>query len=104
MEVTAESVGDVQVIALNGRLDASSAQAVEEKIFGLIDGGAKCLLLDLTGMDFVSSIGLRVFILTAKRLKAAGACARFCGMQNTVRRVFEIAGLASRMDIYPTRA
>lgn len=103
MEVTKTKMGAVLVVELIGRLDASTTPAVEQDLIGAIDGGEKWLLLDLTGMDYVSSIGLRIFVLAAKRLKTAGGGARFCGVREPVQRIFDMAGLSLRMEIFPTR-
>jgi anti-anti-sigma factor len=104
MEVTKAKTGKVLVVALKGRLDASTTPAVEREIIGAIDAGEKWLLVDLSGMDYVSSIGLRVFVLAAKRLKTAGGGARFCGIQEPVQRIFDMAGLSLRMEVFPTQA
>lgn len=103
MEVTKAKTGAVLVVALNGRLDAGTTPLVEKEIIGAIDTGEKWLLLDLAGMDYVSSIGLRVFVLAAKRLKTAGGGARFCGVREPVQRIFDMAGLSLRMEIFPSQ-
>ncbi|MBL8795787.1 MAG: STAS domain-containing protein [Planctomycetia bacterium] len=103
MEISQTRSGEVLVVELKGRLDASTTPAVEQAVIGAIDAGAKWLLLDLTGMDYVSSIGLRVFVLAVKRLKTAGGSARFCGVQEPVQRIFDMAGLSMRLEIFPTQ-
>jgi anti-anti-sigma factor len=103
MEVTKAKTGKVLVVALKGRLDASTTAVVEKEIIGAIDAGEQWLLLDLAGMNYVSSIGLRVFVLAAKRLKTAGGSARFCGVQEPVQRIFDMAGLSTRMEFFPTQ-
>lgn len=103
MEITKTKAGEVLVVALKGRLDASTTPTVEQAVIGPIDAGEKWLLLDLSSMDYVSSIGLRVFVLAAKRLKTANGGARFCGIQEPVQRIFDMAGLSLRMEIFPTQ-
>lgn len=103
MEVTKAKTGAVLVVALKGRLDASTTPVAEREIIGAIDAGEKWLLLDLSGMDYVSSIGLRIFVLAAKRLKTAGGSARYCNVQEPVQRIFDMAGLSLRMETFPTQ-
>jgi anti-anti-sigma factor len=56
------------ILALSGKLDTTNAKTFEDKILGLINSGAQRLVVDLSQLEYVSSSGLRVFLLAAKRL------------------------------------
>ncbi len=103
MQMTEERQSDVCILGLSSRLDATSAKLVEDRILGLIDAGNHRLVLDLARLEYVSSAGLRVFVLAGKRLKAAGGQLALSGLTDNVRQVFDIAGLSSIFSIYPSR-
>lgn len=84
----------------HGRLDATTAPALQEKLVGLIDAGNHRMLLDFSGLDYVSSAGLRVVLIAAKRLKAVGGRLALCGMKPHIKEVFDIAGFSTMLSIY----
>jgi anti-sigma B factor antagonist len=92
MEFAHESAGDVIVARLAGRLDSSSAPAAEEQLTGLIGGEAPRLAIDLTGLDYISSAGLRVLLLAARKVQQAHGKLALFGLAPHVREVFAISG------------
>ncbi len=88
------------VLGLEGRLDAVSSKMFEEKVLGVIDGGEARFVIDLSRLDYVSSAGLRVFILASKRLTPAGGKFVLCSLQESVRQVFDIVGFYSIFSIH----
>jgi anti-anti-sigma factor len=103
MEIVEQKSGNVLTLALQGRLDGMTSKGVEQKILALIEGGERRLALDLSGLEYVSSIGLRVLMLAAKRLKAVGGKLAICGLKPAIKKVFDIAGFGSILRIVPTR-
>jgi anti-anti-sigma factor len=91
------------VLALHGRIDAPSAEAVKHKLLAAVGSLAVRLVVDLTDVDYISSIGLRG-LLEARR-KAADLQGKFllCGMADHVREVFDLSGLSRVVSIYPSR-
>ncbi|WP_395737628.1 anti-sigma factor antagonist [Prosthecobacter sp.] len=88
-------------LALSGRLDGLSSPELEQQVLGLIASGVKALTFDLSGLDYVSSAGLRVFIIAAKKLKASGGAAQFNSLTPAVREVFHISGLLTALGVMP---
>jgi anti-anti-sigma factor len=93
----------VVILALQGRIDAASVEGVKQKILAAIGQRPVRLVLDLAGVDYISSIGLRG-LLEARR-KAADLQGKFlfCCMADHVREVFDISGLSRTVAIYPAR-
>ncbi len=104
MEMVEQKDGEVLTLSLAGRLDGVTSKGVEERILGLIDGGARRMLLDLAGLEYVSSIGLRVLMLAAKRMKAAGGRLAVAELRPAIRKVFDIAGFDTVLHIVASRA
>ena len=105
MELIEEKTGAVMTVALKGRLDGTTADSTEKKILELIHAGERFFVLDLEQLDYISSAGLRVFVVVAKRLKTAKGDVILCSLQSPIKQVLDIAGFgnlfrysASRQD------
>jgi len=77
------------VVRLTGRLDASEA---DRAIDGL-DAITGPVTLDCSNLEYISSAGLSVMLVTHRRLRAAGHALRLTNLQPRVRNVFTYAGL-----------
>jgi len=102
MEISKENTAGYCVVKLEGRLDAVTAPEAEGYLGDLVAGGETGLAVDLTGVDYVSSAGLRVFLVTAKKLKAAGGELSLTGLAGNVKEVIEISGFPSIMPCFDT--
>jgi anti-sigma B factor antagonist len=103
MEIIEKKDGDVHGLALNGRFDARSAESVEEKVNEILDGGNYKLVVDLSGVDYISSAGLRVLLAVLRRArKEDGGDVRLAGIQPQVQQVFDIAGFTQLFRIFPS--
>ena len=100
MEMNEGKKGDVLILGLSGKLDATSSKAFEERILAVIDVGERQLIVDLSQLDYVSSAGLRVFLLAAKRLNSTNGKIVLCSLQEPVREVFDISGFSSVFSVY----
>lgn len=103
MEITRETIDGTTVMSPQGRVDTNSARAVEEALLPLFDAGAP-VLVDLESMSYISSAGLRVLLLAARRSKASGLPLALCNMSKPVEEVFAISGFAKLFRIHATRA
>ena len=61
-------------------------------------------VLDFSGVNFISSAGLRAILLIAKRLEPIGGKVKLCGLNATLMDVFEISGFSKLFVIVPTVA
>ena len=105
MELQDERVGDACVVIAKGRLDGTASGAFADRIGGLLDGANKPkLLIDLAGVDFVSSAGLRAVLTIIKKIKASGGAFVLCGVQEQVREVLDISGFTPMLSIHDGRA
>ena len=100
MDVREERNGGVLTVGIAGKLDATSAKPFEDRLLGAIDAGERRLVVDLARLDYVSSAGLRVFLLAAKRLKSTNATIVLCSLTDAVREVFDIAGFLTMFPVY----
>src|SRR5215813_14036186 len=112
MEVTGCKTGDIVTLCLAGRLDSTTAKTFEEKILTRIESGDRRFIIDLALLDYVSSAGLRVFIVASKRLSGVNGKIVLCGFKKTipyytlnripepVREAFDIAGFFTIFSSY----
>jgi anti-anti-sigma factor len=104
MEISDEFTGDICVVSTRGRLDGNSSEQFGGRLQALIAPDRSKLLVDFSGINFVTSAGLRAVILVLKKVKAANGVFALCAVQAPVREVLEITGFTSMLQIYPDRA
>ena len=100
MEITERKKGTVVLLTLTGRLDASTSPKLEERMLALIDGGEKQILFNLEHLDYISSAGLRVLLMAAKKLKGVNGKIVLSSLKDQIREVFEIAGFSAIFPIF----
>jgi anti-anti-sigma factor len=92
MAVPRSDRDDLEVVTLRGRLDAFTSRSIEEQLLQTIDGGVRRLIVDLGSVDYVSSVGLRLLLVTAKRLRKLGGELAVSAPQPAVREALEFGG------------
>ena len=100
MEITERKVGDVCVVGITGRLDSGTSESFAQRLHHLIDGGERRLVIDGETLEYISSTGLRVLLVAAKRLKAVDGKIVLSSLKPHILEVFEIAGFKSIFPIY----
>ena len=103
MDLTTERRDDVLSVRLSGRLDAAAVEVFEESLADSIAETDRAVILDLAGLDFIGSTGLRAVLTTAKTLQGRNAELVLCALSEPVRRVFRITGFDRILQIYGTR-
>lgn len=101
--MTEERESGVLIYVLGGRLDSNTAKTLEAKLKEELDGGCRAMLIDMGGLDYISSAGLRVVLLAAKRLRAAEGRFGLSRLKGEIRQVFEISGLLRILSVYEDR-
>ncbi len=103
MDLKQESVGDVTVLAISGRVDSTTAPKLQEQLISVMNAPQASVLVDLTGMDYISSAGFRVLLLGAKRAESTGNRLVLCGLSAKVRQLFDLGGFLDLFSIAATR-
>ncbi|HEX3863586.1 MAG TPA: STAS domain-containing protein [Stellaceae bacterium] len=92
MDFAQEQVGDVLVVKLTGRLDSSTAQPAEESFTRALGSGSPHIAIDMSKLDYISSAGLRVLLVVAKKVQQAKGKVVLFALVPNVREVFSISG------------
>jgi anti-anti-sigma factor len=90
------------VIAPEGRLDANASPALDQAVSALEKGGANAIILNLEGCTYISSSGLRVILIHARRLRQIHGDLKLCCPPPKIARVIEIAGLDAVLRVFPS--
>jgi len=101
MELKTEARGNVQVVSVQGSLDALTAPELEDALKTQLRNGNKQLVADLQGLDYTSSAGLRVLLNAVKSARQEGGDLRLAGVQANVKKVLELSGFTSIMKSFP---
>ena len=91
--------GTVAVVAATGELDLSGATVLEAELERLAaEPELGTVVLDLRGLEFLDSSGLRLIVLADMRAREAGRRFALVRGPDTVHRVFEITRMSERLD------
>lgn len=107
MEITHKRLNRVDLLTLTGRLDAASSPQLREHFDRLLDEGRNRIVLDMTGVDHLSSAGLRVLVEGRNRSRdpkltdLAGGDVRLAGMSPRLKELFQLTGLLTLFPSYP---
>lgn len=93
----------VDVLAPAGRIDTTTVGALEARLNPLLAAAAPRIVVDFSGVDYISSAGLRTLLVAAKRVKGTGGGLALCGLGEPVRQVFQLAGFLPLFTIRDTR-
>ena len=97
MKITKKQDGSALVVALQGRLDTTTAPDLENELKASLDGVTD-LTLDLTDLDYISSAGLRVLLSAHKTMMKQGQM-KVTNASEIVKEVFDVTGFSDILTI-----
>lgn len=92
MECTESRDGNVLVAAINGRIDGTSAPAMETAVLDLVQDTDGAVICDMAGTPYISSAGLRSTLIIAKKLAVKGVKFMVCNLGDQPETVFRESG------------
>jgi anti-anti-sigma factor len=92
MDIHQDRTGGVVVVTPVGRIDSTTSDAVEQVLAKALDAGDRKFVIDFAAVDYISSAGLRVLLVTARRLSGGRGALVLCALTDPVRQVFDLAG------------
>jgi anti-anti-sigma factor len=100
MDMDVEEIeGDVTNVVLRGRLDTAGAGAIDLR-FNVIAGARRAVIVDLSGVDFLASLGIRLLVIGAKAIKNKGGKLVILSPDENVFGVLKTAGIDQMMPIF----
>ena len=104
MEVQGEREEGILIAKVKGRIDGANSREFEDAIQAIIGENDRVVILDFKALSYISSAGLRVILLTAKKLqKRSGKCA-VCSLSDPINEVFQISGFSQIIPTYTSRS
>jgi anti-anti-sigma factor len=100
MNIAQREEENIVKLAVSGRLDAVSAPDADKTFQQLFEKDTTKILINLDGLEYISSAGLRVLLVVAKRSQQKGGKVAICGLTDNVKEVFEISGFSSIFKIF----
>ena len=96
MDISRKTDGGRTVISVTGRVDTTTAPELD---VGLKLEGSETVTLDLSGVPYMSSAGLRCLLVAQKKMMAGGGSLTIAGLQPAVREVLDITGFSSILTL-----
>lgn len=102
MKVSEEVKGDVVIIRLEGRLDATTSAQIESKVNSLTEDKKLKIIFNLQNVDYLSSAGMRVLLSVTKKLKSLNGKFIVCSLSDDVMDIIKMAGFNQIIQIVST--
>jgi anti-anti-sigma factor len=103
MDMIVDELGSATLAALKGRLDARGADSVDLPL-SVLAGSKAAIVVDLSEVDFLASLGIRVLVMAAKTVQRKGGKLVLVVPDGNVRMVLKTAGMESLIPMFPDRA
>ncbi len=104
MQISSSHQGSVRILAVHGRLDHAHAKEFEASLLPMLeecsDTGAP-VVLDFAGVAYISSVGLRVLLLAAKKVKQHRGRIVIAALSPIVAEVFQVSHFNMVIQVYP---
>ncbi len=100
MQIVTHEKGAISVVEVAGRIDSQTAPELEGALKQLVEADKTQIVLDLAGVEYMSSAGLRAMVSTLKAVKRVNGDLRVANPSPRVDDVLRLAGLTSIFAIY----
>lgn len=104
LSITRESEQGYPVVAVSGEVDVYSAPMLRDELTQLLDGGATCVVVDLTNVGFLDSTGLGALVSARTAAGQSGGTLPVVCTHERILKLFTITGLDGVFQIYPSVA
>ena len=105
MEFSSRRLADVVVVAPVGQIDHPNAQKLQQALAPLLDqveAARASLVIDFSGVEYISSMGLRVLMVAAKQMRGANARIAVAALRPVVEEIFDIARFRHVLEVFPS--
>jgi anti-anti-sigma factor len=100
MNLTNEKKNEFCVLNIEGRIDTTNFSQFENEINTLLSAGEKNFVFDCSGLNYISSSGLRVFLIAQKKTLSLNGKLHLCNLQPSIKEIFDISGFSSIFKIF----
>lgn len=100
MEISVQSLKRADLVTVSGRIDSNSAPEMDKALKDIYGKGRYNIALDLSGVEYMSSAGLRAMVAAVRECKKGGGGVHLANPSERVSEVLSLAGLNSVFTIY----
>ena len=101
MEVYIKTVRQVAVVEIVGELDGKTAPEAQERVLPLVQPGCK-IILDMTKVPYMSSAGLRLFLLLNRKISSHNGRIALIGLSEEIRDTMDMTGFLNYFTTFDT--
>ena len=101
MQITTTNEAGASVIRVEGSMDAISVAEFDAEWKKVIEEGSTRVVVEMGGLEYISSAGLRGILMLAKTTKMKGVALAFAGMRNMVSDMFKLSGFLTILSVHP---
>lgn len=101
LDIQTGTKGNVAVMTVVGRIDSETSPKLDAELTKLIGGNTK-LVLDLKGVDYMSSAGIRAVVKAAQTSKNAGGALKLASAPESVQSILYTVGMLEKVNTYST--
>lgn len=100
MEILTETQQGKTIGKLKGRMDTLTTKNFDQWFSEWMQQGQKELVLDMSGLSYISSSGLRSLLSAAKQIRSSQGTLALFGLTGVVRQVFQLSGFFSIFQVF----
>lgn len=102
MQIGEQRLGEVTVLRPAGRIDNETSPGFQAKLLGAVGAGPSAVLVDLGGVEYMSSAGLRALMMAAKQSKAGKGRLGVAALTPVVKEIFAISRFSHVVQVFDT--
>jgi anti-sigma B factor antagonist len=104
MKIQEQTKGKNTILTLEGRLDSNTSTDVEKKIFDALNAGTKNVIIDFSGLEYISSSGIRILIRCHKELEKISGHLYLCAVPKPIENILYITGFLPYFKVFERQA
>ena len=104
IDINYKEVDDFWEVSLTGSLDTETAPELEEDLAQIFDSDNNKLIFNMTGVDYVSSAGIRIIAMASRKMTEKSGAIALTGLQPQIKKVFDIVKALPSFGIFKDEA
>lgn len=102
LSLETDNTQSVSVMKVKGQVDSETAPELDRALSKLLTDGRNKIVLDMAGMEFMSSAGLRALVKALKEAQGSGGDVRLASVSESVRGILLTVGMTQMFKLFPT--
>jgi anti-sigma B factor antagonist len=102
LSINTDNTQDVSIMKVKGRIDSDTAPEFDNALTQLLKEDRNKIILNLQGVEFLSSAGLRAMVKALKKAQKSGGDLRLASVSNPIEVILRTVGMMQMFKMYPT--